>query len=392
MKKKISVIITVRGVEPYLNQTIKNIRNKAGCKVEIVCVFDGTEADLKLDADQIVRMKHPVGVGGARHAGIEKAENEIIFLTDSHMDFSQDFGKVILQHHSKKNNVNDLCCGCCVPLVETGGKLFWNNAERCTGARFNFISDEPGGERWVMSGKWAAQKPGKIGCVYGACYSFRKSHYHSIGAPLQLLTGWGMDEEYLSSATWLSGGRVILLNYDAGHLFRARPSFTTGKMDAFYRQLNRVRYAELLPANEKDKKAMNIALALNSISADRSFDALVESDMGRDQVKRALDLWLKWDWTRLEKWIDRQQQPLNKRIEDGQRRRTIPITTSRIPLVQMRGVFYCPQCGRINTFRIDRTIKTATHDARYGRCGHCGLHGVKVHQNNFERINWRGQP
>jgi len=92
MHRGISVIITVRGQEPYLKQTIANIRAKIGCPFEIITVWDGTKPDVDLDVDQIIHIRSGKGVGPARHAGIQKASNDLIFLTDAHMDFSPGLG------------------------------------------------------------------------------------------------------------------------------------------------------------------------------------------------------------------------------------------------------------------------------------------------------------
>jgi glycosyltransferase involved in cell wall biosynthesis len=392
MQNKLSVIITVRGNEPHLKQTISNIKHKAGCKTEIICVYDGSEPDTTLEVDQILHLKHPRGIGPARHRGIQAAAAKVVFLTDAHMDFSQGFGKTVLQHHDK--NPHTVSCGCCVPMFDQGGKLFWNEKERCTATRFVLTSDEPGGEHWVMSGKWAAQTPGNpVGCVYGACYGMTVKHYKAIGEPLALLTGWGMDEEYLSAATWLSGGRCHLLPYDAAHLFRAKPSFNTARYDAVLRLVNRARFVFMLPAPEADLSAMETALNLNLMFHDSDFADFSAKDGQRKEVQDAIKLWKTWDWTLLNPWIDRRATPLPARMEAAVKRRTpdlIPRSSSTAPRVQVRDVFQCPQCGSMKSFRVRCTEKRITEERRYGRCRTCHHPGVIVCRDGFERLTWNG--
>jgi hypothetical protein len=60
----------------------------------------------------------------------------------------------------------------------------------------------------------------------GACYCLRRDWYFQIGSPLAIFEAWGGDEEILSVATWMMGGRVWLLPVTCGHIWaapRARP-------------------------------------------------------------------------------------------------------------------------------------------------------------------------
>lgn len=395
MKKAISVIVTVRGNEPFLKPTLANIRTKIGCKHEIIVVYDGDAPNTDIDADQIIHLKKARGVGGARHRGIESAIHSIIFLTDSHMNFSQDFGKVILDWYSKKANMNDITCGQMYPCFQQS--LIMDKTQRHTGARFVLKSQEQGSEYWAMSGKWARQKVNEpIGCIYGACYAFRREWYKTLGEPLQLLTGWGMDEEYLSAASWLAGGRCVLLEYDAGHLFRDSPSFQTGRNDAMLRLANRMRFIDLLPAPDKTREELSCWLSLNTLAADFGYCEMYKQDAQRKEVIEASKIWAEWDWSKLEPFIDLVAKPLGDRQAESRRRRpqlstSIIATQVKAAMVQMRRVFYCPSCGKINTFRVDRTSKGIEKDVRYGRCGNCGLRGSKTSRDGFERINWRGQ-
>lgn len=408
MSKRLSVIVTVRGEESFLKPTIQNIRGKAGCKTEIIVVYDGTEPDTQLDVDQIVVLKQAKGVGPARHKGIEAAANDIFLVVDAHMDFSAGYGKMILDWHSQKTHAKDVCCGCCVPTF--ANTLIMDKTQRYTGARFCSVSNEPGGEMWIMSGKWAQQSTGKeIGCVYGACYSMSRKWYRKLGEPWKVLTGWWGDEEYISAASWLAGGRVCLLDYNAGHLFRQKPSFQTGRLDAINRAINRARLVDLLPAPAEIKDRWRAMQEINLIHSDGDFARAFAADSQRLEVKTLRDLFASWTWQNLEPWIDEQERPLADRQLEAVKRRPrmtsdvlrpkLPsieqavarVTAETIQCIQIRGVFICPTCRNVNSFRVRHSRQVDGEERRYGKCGHCGRNGVKVNRENTEKIIWQGE-
>jgi hypothetical protein len=227
-----------------------------------------------------------------------------------------------------------------------------------------------------------------------------KKWYEKIGRPLGLLNGWGMDEEYLSAATWMAGGRCILLDYDAAHLFRSRPSFNTDGYDAILRMLNRARFFDLLPAPKAETEQMEIALNLNLMFHNGNFQSAYAKDKERKEVKEAVALWHTWDWTKLEPWIDRAPAPLAIRQEAAVRRRTpVQIEGIRgtstsilpgIPTTQMRSMFICPQCGGSGTFRQRHTETVGAEIRQYGRCKACHRGGIKITRDSFEKIHWNG--
>ena len=340
MYKSISVIITVRGREPYLLQTIKNIAQKIRCQQEIILVYDGHDSVLAgrdtIKAKQVI-IAEARGVGPARHEGILKAKYPIIFLTDAHMDFSRDFGETILAWFREKDHKKDMTCGLSRRLREANGRLAWDKEPPGTGARFLQASLEPGGEKWAMSGKWAPHRVYEpIGCVFGAAYAFRKKWYKEIGSPLQLLTGWGMDEEYLSAASWLAGGRCILLDYEAAHLFREKPAFEIAPQDVIDRWLNRLRFLGLLPIPNTLRAQVMEWLEANTVFSGSEITLPREEDMRRHEVKEAMALWQSWDYTKLAAWVDQvelkteQTYPSRSERPATQRRMRLAATPPRV--------------------------------------------------------------
>ena len=406
MNQGLSVIMTIRGDEPKAAMTAMNAREKAGCPVEIVAVYDGTDPDTNLPVDQILAHRNARGVGPSRHKGIEAAKYSVVILIDAHMDFDQDFGKIILDHFKKKKHAKDITCGRCVPsmsdLSPQAGEYGY------TGARFSLRSEETAGERWCLSGKWAAQEVNsEIGCVFGACYAFRRQWYKQLGSPLNLLRGWWGDEEYLSIASWLGGGRCYLLDYWASHLFRDEPSFDWNRADSMTPSVNRARLVDLFPADDSIKDDLLAWLMLSIKSVDASYTAAYNTDRVRPEVIEAKALWSKWAdnvYPFLEKWVDAEAAPLNDRLkmredarpwknepqEEYVSDRTPVKSVDAAPKVQQRSYIKCPNCGQRNSFRVTKTMKVNGGRRRYGRCRNinCKTPAVMVDRTSGQVIYW----
>lgn len=393
MKPAISVVIATRGEEPRLQQTIQSLRETIETQHEIIVVYDGTEADDTIDADQILYHKASRGCGASRHRGIKSAKYAVVFLCDAHMSFQPGFGEVIAAHFSKKEHAKDVTCGICRPsmldLSPTGAGY--------TGAKFSARSSETAGEHWCMSAKWHDQKPGPIGAIMGACYAFKRKWYATLGQPLQLLSGWWGDEEYLSAASWLAGGRVVLLDYWAAHLFRDKPAFIWSRAEWMAPLTNRHRLVELLPAPEDEKAGMRAWMQLNPRMCDASYVNAISADMVRPEVMEAQKLWAKWSdrWDILASWTDREATPLDKRLAEGKLRRPWqdqPTTAPQVdvPRVQRRPYIVCLNCGGHNTFIVDRTKKEKGATIRYGKCKmvHCGIRGVMIDRKHDQVMHW----
>jgi hypothetical protein len=393
--KKISVVIATRGNEKLLGWTIKNIRAKIGTPVEVVVVFDGTEPDMNINADQVIRTKTVRGPGYCRDKGIAAAASDLIFICDAHMDFEDGFGRVIVKHH--KQNRQDVCCGTSSALHDRDGVMALDDAVS-TAARFCFRSEEPGGERWVMSGKWAEQKPGEIGCVYGACYSFTRQWYRKIGEPLRVLDGWGMDEEYLSAGSWLMGGRCVLLPYHTGHVYyggEPNPAYQPTPGDAMRRFLNRWRFAEILPATKAEWEDMHGWLGMNVVAMMDSFPTNAQYDISRAEVVSLRQHWAAGDWQRVLPWIDRAERPriIHKsetaQPQTGAIHAPAPVRAApEIPRLQVFDRKQCPECSGVDTFRVYRTVQVPCGINQYGYCAGCGLRGTVIKSGREERLHW----
>jgi len=405
MKQGLSVIMTIRGDEPKAAQTAINARDAAGCPVEVVAVYDGTEPDSDLPVDQILAHRNPRGIGPSRHKGIMAAKYAVVLLVDAHMDFEPGYGKVILEHFRKRSNYKDVTCGRCIPSMLDLSPM---SGERgYTGARFSLKSEETGGEKWCLSGKWSAQDEGEIGCVFGACYGFRRAWYKEIGEPLNLLRGWFGDEEYLSISSWLAGGRVVLLDYWTSHLFRDKPSFDWNRSDMMYPAVNRARLVDLFPAEPMLKEDLHAWLAMSIRSVDQGFISAYNADKVRPEVVEARKLWESWADNVpafLERWVDAEATPLKQRQKEREAKRPwkseqpptnrTPVKPAPQPMaaprVQQRNYIECSNCGQRNSFRVSKTMNVNGGRRRYGRCANpnCKQKGVMVDRTAGQVIYW----
>ena len=415
MKAGLSIVVTIRGDEPKAADTMINAKRQAGCPVELIAVYDGTEPDPDLPVNQILAHRTARGIGPSRHKGVMAAQYSVVLLIDAHMNFQKDFGKTILKHYKNKAHARDVTCGRCVPsmldlspMKHEDGTIEYGY----TGARFSLRSEESGGEKWCLSGKWADQKVNtEIGCVFGATYAFRKTWYKKIGEPLDLLRGWYGDEEYLSIASWLAGGRCVLLDYWASHLFRDTPSFNWTRSDMMYPSVNRARMVDLFPAGPELKEDLRAWLELSFRSSDADFQRAYNADRARPEVLKAKILWKKWaDRVPefMERWVDSEAEDLAareaKRAEARPWKTDAPQKSNRtpvkpvpsldvaqtVPRVQRRAYIICKNCGRRNTFRVDRTVRQAGGTVRYGVCNNinCQTRGVMIDRVDSQVMYW----
>ena len=90
-KPKVSVVIPVYNVEPYLSECLDSVLSQTLKDLEVICVDDGSDdgsnAILEKYAARDARIKilhrNHVGVASARNVGLECADGEFIYFLDS---------------------------------------------------------------------------------------------------------------------------------------------------------------------------------------------------------------------------------------------------------------------------------------------------------------------
>ena len=204
-----------------------------------------TVADIKANnsPDGVVVISDPRGRGpqACRHEGITKAAMggaDVVVVMDGHMR-TQPSALDAAAAYVAANPSTVACLTC-----HHTPNLDWES-QPMRGAWLSWEDKtEEMNNKYAFSGKWRKGLPiGDIGCLMGACYVFSVDWYSDgVRQPWQRGLAWGCDEEWLSCATWLRGGRVVALPWRVWH-----QSKTTAKNPIRYSQLQRLAiYAEKL--------------------------------------------------------------------------------------------------------------------------------------------------
>lgn len=250
MNPRLDVIVACGDeMQANLDRTIKNLRRSIGPQDRIIVVFDAGQADPHPGADVSVFNTVPLGCGGSRHVGVLEAKAEYIAFADAHMDFPDGWADRAVAH--LEAHPNDITCAK-MQSIDWDWKDI--NGQRYAGAHMTQFQIAPVCEAYPFSGRWNRTDigTGEIGCLMGACYAMRRARYHDIGAPLQYLRKWGMDEEILSMGNWMLGGRVWLMDDLARHMYAAprNKQFPLSNGDAVRVWSNRLFCVLALPMSE----------------------------------------------------------------------------------------------------------------------------------------------
>ena len=229
MTKLTTEVIIAERNEPDLKATIANIREHSpGVSVRVVSDKQGR------------------GPMAMRHEGIMRSTADVVIIMDGHMRVLPRRLNAAAEYIGKRGK--KVACLKCFHSPEVD----WISHMKA-GAKLLYKTYGGDGERDppALAGKWRTeQSAGKIGCIMGACYVFRRDWYvDGLKMPWQHGTGWGCDEEMISAATWLRGGEVELLPWAVWHRARKpgqQPFRYTGEqMNGLF--ANRLRLLQVLP-------------------------------------------------------------------------------------------------------------------------------------------------
>ena len=239
-----SVIIAERN-EPDLKNTVTNIKHNNNAHVIV-------QSDNKGLGPQAMRDR---GIGLA-------AGSDVVIVMDGHMRTQKGTLDAMAEWvHANPTSVAVAQCHHSYTEDWTG--------QPYSGASFAWKDQgKDANEPQAFTAKWRKDHAtGQIPCVMGACYAFSRAWYmDGLRRPWQYGTGWGCDEELISAATWLMGGRVDLLPVSVWHQAR-KPGQVPYKITN--QQLigvwaNRTRILDMLPmsADERNELVKHIMPAL----------------------------------------------------------------------------------------------------------------------------------
>ena len=239
-----SVVIAERN-EPDLKNTVANIMQNNDCHVIV-------QSDVKGLGPQAMRDN---GIGIA-------AGSDVVIVMDGHMRTQR--GTLDAMAEWVRGNPSSVAVAQCFHSYQED----WTG-QPYSGASFSWKDQgKDANEPQAFTAKWRKDHTvGQIPCVMGACYAFKREWYmDGLRRPWQYGTGWGCDEELISAATWLMGGRVDLLPVSVWHQAR-KPGQVPYKITN--QQLigvwaNRTRILDMLPmsADERNELVKHIMPAL----------------------------------------------------------------------------------------------------------------------------------
>lgn len=211
--RSLTIICPVHHDSIEANLTVRSIRETAGDRVAIIVIDDCSPNALILEDKSVtlIKLRHRVGGGAARHLGIEMAHTPYCLLCDSHMRFEPGWLEVA-EEAFKSHSWQTVFCAVCrgftsktAPFGKPDGEYY--------GANFDFNK---------FDGVWAQERENdaELPCLMGASYFVRREWYLALGG-LQFMRGWGSEEICLSLKTWLAGGEIRLMkNVHLWHRFR----------------------------------------------------------------------------------------------------------------------------------------------------------------------------
>jgi hypothetical protein len=392
---KLTVVIPIRGEEPWAIKTVENIIETAGAPVDVITVYDGREPHDGMDelCSHIIQTKEPVGTQRARHLGVMAAKTSLIMTCDAHMQFSRDWAAKVSEWYREPGRRKTVSCGAMGGLDED---YTIEGPPNHFGAEFWLKDRNPENmEHYALCAKWGAGMYGQqTGCVMGAFYVLRKKWYEEIGQPWACGTAWGCDEESLCASTWICGGEVRLLpeGVHANHMMRTgcKPGAYQPDLDHWIGiWLNRARLLHCLPMPDAERQDL-----LDWIGQSKypmiipDFGQRVANDIVRPEVKAWRARLARGDWSLLDSRINK--TPTTGMLETPSMKfpvdqwETPPTTTTeaRPPQVIHRRREVCHLCDALDSFKV-----YATHDGgnrQYLKCGTCGAHAVRVHHGPLQ--------
>ena len=205
-----------------LRLTVQNIKatmsQDDGMEVVLDGPHDGIDYRLK-EMNTIQPFDHPRGPGQCRNYSITESAADIVIIVDAHMSFPVGWIDAICAHLAK--HPKDVTCCHMIGVdhnwrpVDDGGIY--------DGCHLEQRLPHPSEKNWWINSVWNkfALPHGVVGSIMGACYGITRQWYETIGNPLAILEAWGGDEEILSAASWLMGGRCYLLPPICKHIWAA---------------------------------------------------------------------------------------------------------------------------------------------------------------------------
>lgn len=226
--KQLTIIIPFRNEKEQVYKTCESFNRHCNPSLfDILCLNDSS--DDNYDYTDVTRFENVtlldnterLGVAGSRDKGAKRCTTKYILFIDGHMRVFSDVVTPLLEKlHTYPESL--LCCQSrIIRLNQETQKYEIEKKPHTKGVRLRNIVDLAFLEyEWDSLTGMEIADVIPVQCCMGACYAMGREYYLHLHG-LNGLQQWGMDEQFLSAKTWMSGRKVLLLkNIEIAHIYR----------------------------------------------------------------------------------------------------------------------------------------------------------------------------
>lgn len=284
-----TIIITFKNEKEQVLKTIQNFRKYTDNPM--ICIndastdnYDYSELAGLHNVDYLVNEIN-LGVAESRDLAVSMAKTENVFICDGHMRIFEDVFTPLEKYlDSHPDTLACLQSRIMKPSEDGKDILIQDNniVSRCCRIEFTPCKDFLGIKWEVLESEDFLKTEISIPCVLGACYGINRAYYLKLHG-LNGLAYYGLDEQFLSTKVWLSGGRCVLLRtLEMAHLYRdnTTPPYQIDRRSILY---NKLLYSELFSLEGAIPGARDFILNYVSVAERRLI--LQETDVIAEYVK-----------------------------------------------------------------------------------------------------------
>lgn len=235
--------------ERFLNETIRDVLNKATGEIEIFPILDGYEPDELVEDPRVKYIRLPATDYTKKRHGINEmvriCNGEYVMSVDAHCMFDKGFDEILVRDH-KPNWIQ-------IPRRHRLDPIRWDiqpQGDTRPPIDYEYPMFEPIiRDHGIHGFKWDARSIERVDIpiddiitFQGSCWFMTKEWFNKMGfMQIEGYMGWGQEAEELSFTTWMNGGECkVNKNTWYAHLHKG-PVY--GRMYWMSREENRKSYA-----------------------------------------------------------------------------------------------------------------------------------------------------
>lgn len=281
---RVSLIITARNEEEYIDQCIEQLFSSTSCKnFEIIALNDGstdnTESKiLKLKYPALKYLKsHGIGTARARNFAARHATGDIIIFSDAHIFVPEYWLEKIIDTYSEyKFQILAVSI-----FPDTRGKGHKNDIS------YGQSLDQELNVRWIM--QKPAERFAEVPVAAGGFVIYHKDVFRALNAYEENFNTWGYEDVEISLKAWLFGYKTVLMpDFAVSHVFRDKTPFRVDMTDFMYNKFS----TALLHFNDsrvdKLKKIIYKRLEKGGHDPDKSIEKIILQAQSSNILKKSL--------------------------------------------------------------------------------------------------------